>query len=125
MASVGGRDIHRRQITYDWIDIESGHARHGRIQPATRVELRAWLARLAGQQADFALKARPAGGSSSRSWSVPGFRAHLAEPADTRALRGPRSQLKMLGPVRADVSVRCERRPTGAVIEWPCRTARL
>jgi transposase len=56
MAIVGGLDIHRRQITYDWIDIDTGQARHGRIQPATRVELRAWLARLAGQQADFAFE---------------------------------------------------------------------
>jgi transposase len=54
MAIGGGLDIHRRQITYDWID--TGPARHGRIQPATRVELRAWLARLAGQQADFAVE---------------------------------------------------------------------
>jgi hypothetical protein len=56
MAIVGGLDIHRRQITYDWIDSNTGQARHGRIQPATRVELRAWLARLAGQQADFAFE---------------------------------------------------------------------
>jgi hypothetical protein len=47
MAIVGGLDIHRRQITYDWVDTDTGQARHGRIQPATRVELRAWLARLA------------------------------------------------------------------------------
>jgi transposase len=39
MAIVGGLDIHRRQTTYDYLDIDTGQARHGRIQPATRVEL--------------------------------------------------------------------------------------
>src|SRR5215211_2393036 len=34
MAIVGGLDIHRRQITYDWVDTDTGQARHGRIQPA-------------------------------------------------------------------------------------------
>ena len=29
MAIVGGLDIHRRQITYDWIDTDTGQARHG------------------------------------------------------------------------------------------------
>jgi hypothetical protein len=31
MAMVGGLDIHRRQITYDWIDNDSGEP--GRGQP--------------------------------------------------------------------------------------------
>ncbi len=57
MAIVGGLDIHRRQITYDLIDTDTGQASHGRIQPATRIERRAWLARLAGLQADFAVEA--------------------------------------------------------------------
>ena len=57
MAIVGGLDIHRRQITYDYLDTDSGETRRGQLSPATRVELRAWLARFAGQQVDFALEA--------------------------------------------------------------------
>src|SRR5215212_2367190 len=57
MAIVGGLDIHRRQITYDWIDTDSGETCRGQLGPATRLELRAWLARFTGQQADFALEA--------------------------------------------------------------------
>src|SRR6266699_6510598 len=56
MAIVGGLDIHRRQITYDYLDSDTGEARRGRIQPAGRAELRAWLARFVGKQADFAFE---------------------------------------------------------------------
>jgi Transposase len=94
MAIVGGLDIHRRQITYDWIDTDTGQARHGRIQPATRVELRAWLARLAGQQADFAFEGTTGWRFVAEEVMGAGFRAHLAEPADTRALRGPKRRAK-------------------------------
>ena len=83
MAIVGGLDIHRRQITFDLLDTEGGQTHRGQLAPYTRVELRAWLARFAGQQADFAfegdrLAVRGRGGHGA------GFRAHLAEPADTR-----------------------------------------
>jgi hypothetical protein len=37
MAIVGGLDIHRRQITYDWIDTDTGETRRGQLSPATRV----------------------------------------------------------------------------------------
>jgi hypothetical protein len=33
---VGAFDVHRRQITYDWVDRETGEARRGQIAPATR-----------------------------------------------------------------------------------------
>jgi transposase len=89
MAIVGGLDIHRRQITYDWIDVDTGQTGHGRIQPATRVERRAWLARLAGQQADFAFEGTTGWRFVAEEVMGAGFGAHLAEPADTRALRGP------------------------------------
>ena len=93
MAIVGGLDIHRRQITYDWIDTDTGQARHGRIQPATRVELRAWLARFAGQQADFAFEGTTGWRRRSpQRWSPrqaprsPGSPAALAPaPAPARA----------------------------------------
>ena len=41
MAIVGGLDIHRRQITYDILDTDSGETRRGQLSPATRLELRA------------------------------------------------------------------------------------
>ena len=85
MAIVGGLDIHRRQITYDWIDTDSGETCRGQLSPATRLELRAWLARFTGQQADFALEATTGWRFVAEELQRAGAVAHLAEPADTRA----------------------------------------
>src|SRR5918995_6972840 len=94
MAIVGGLDIHRRQITTDILNTTTGETRRGRLSPATRLELRAWLARFTGQQADFALEATTGWRFVAEEVLGAGFRAHLAEPADTRALRGPKRRAK-------------------------------
>jgi transposase len=94
MAIVGGLDIHRRQITYDWIDTDTGETRRGQLSPATGVELRAWLARFTGQQADFALEATTGWRFVAEELARAGIAAHLAEPADTRALCGPKRRAK-------------------------------
>jgi hypothetical protein len=94
MAIVGGLDIHRRQITYDILDTTTGETRRGQLSPATRLELRAWLARFTGQQADFALEATTGWRFVAEELQRAGAVAHLAEPADTRALRGPKRRAK-------------------------------
>jgi transposase len=94
MAIVGGLDIHRRQITYDWIDTTTGESCRGRLSPATRLELRAWLEQFHGQQADFALEATTGWRFVAEELARAGCMAHLAEPADTRALRGPKRRAK-------------------------------
>jgi transposase len=94
MAIVGGLDIHRRQITYDILDTDTGETRRGQLSPATRVELRAWLARFTAQQADFALEATTGWRFVAEELERAGCHAHLAEPADTRALRGPKRRAK-------------------------------
>ena len=94
MAIVGGLDIHRRQITYDYLDTDSGETRRGQLSPATRLELRAWLTRFTGQQADFALEATTGWRFVAEELERAGIAAHLAEPADTRALRGPKRRAK-------------------------------
>ena len=94
MAIVGGLDIHRRQITYDWIDTDSGETCRGQLSPATRVERRPWLARFPAQQADFALEATTGWRFVAQELERAGFGAHLAEPADTRARRGPKRHAK-------------------------------
>src|SRR5215213_4946069 len=97
MAIVGGLDIHRRQITYDWIDTDSGETCRGQLGPATRLELRAWLARFTGQQADFALEATTGWRFVAEELTRAGCRAHLAAPADTRALHGPKRRARPTG----------------------------
>jgi hypothetical protein len=47
MPIVGGLDIHRKQLTFDYLDTVTGEVRRGQIAPADRVHLRAWLARFA------------------------------------------------------------------------------
>ena len=94
MAIVGGLDIHRRQITYDWIDTDTGETRRGQLSPASRLELRGWLEQFNGQPATFALEATTGWRYIVEELERTGFRAHLAEPADTRALRGPKRRAK-------------------------------
>ena len=50
MPIVGGLDIHRRQITFDYLDTVTGQVCRGQIAPADREHLRAWLARFAGRE---------------------------------------------------------------------------
>jgi transposase len=94
MAIVGGLDIHRRQITYDILDTDTGETRRGQLSPAARLELRAWLARFTSQQADFAFEGTTGWRFVAEEVMDAGFGAHLAEPADTRALRGPKRRAK-------------------------------
>ena len=51
MSIVGGLDVHRAQITYDYLDTETGEIEVGQVVPATRVELRRWLARFEDKDA--------------------------------------------------------------------------
>ena len=48
MPVVGGLDIHRKQITFDYLDTVTGEVRRGQIAPADREHVRAWLGRFAG-----------------------------------------------------------------------------
>jgi hypothetical protein len=48
MTIVGGFDAHRAQITFDYLDTETGEITNGQIRPATRQVLRGWLSRFAG-----------------------------------------------------------------------------
>ena len=45
MPIVGGLDIHRKQITFDYLDTATGEVKRGQIAPADRAHLRSWLGR--------------------------------------------------------------------------------
>jgi len=54
---VGGLDIHRKQITFGYLDTVTGEVKRGQIAPADRAHVRAWLARFAGRgEAAFAVE---------------------------------------------------------------------
>ena len=49
MPIVGGVDIHRKQLTFDYLDTVTGQVVRGQVSPADREHLRGWLARFAGR----------------------------------------------------------------------------
>ena len=94
MAIIGGLDVHRSQITYDWIDPDTGQRQRGRLAPAHRAQLRGWLGQFAGRQAAFALEGCTGWRYVVEELQRAGIAAHLAEPADTSTLRGPKRRAK-------------------------------
>lgn len=96
MAIVGGFDMHRAQITFDYLDTETGELGTGQIRPATRANLRRWLGeRFAGRtDAAIALEGCTGWRFVVEELVRAGVAAHLAEPADTATLRGRRKRPK-------------------------------
>src|SRR5499425_2989184 len=89
MPIVGGLDIHRKQITFDYLDTATGEVRRGQITPADRKHVRAWLARFAGRgEVAFALEGCTGWRYVAGELAAAGIAVHLAEPADTAAARG-------------------------------------
>jgi transposase len=92
---VGGFDIHRKQLTFDYLDTASGQVACGQITPADRGHLRSWLARLENpQDAAFAAGACTGWRYVTGELARAGAQAHLAEPADTAAARGRKRRAK-------------------------------
>jgi hypothetical protein len=94
VSIIGGLDVHRRQITFDWVDRDSGEAHRGRIAPATRAGLRAWLGELPCDQGVFAVEGCTGWRFVVEELQAAGLVAHLAEPAETSGLRGPKRRAK-------------------------------
>jgi transposase len=98
MSIIGAFDVHRRQLTFDYIDTDTGAWRRGRIVPADRAHLRAWLAGLrddgGGNGGEFALEGCTGWRYVVEELRAAGFSPHLAEPADTAALRGKKRHAK-------------------------------
>jgi transposase len=93
MAIVGGIDVHRRQLTFDYCDRATGELCRGRIAPADRQGFRSWLSQLP-PGGDFALEGCTGWRYIVEELAAAGFVAHLAEPADTAALRGNKQRAK-------------------------------
>ena len=95
MPIVGGLDIHRKQITFDYLDTVTGEVNRGQIAPADREHVRAWLARFAGRgDAAFAVEGCCGWRYVAEELAAAGIAAHLGEPADTAALRGRKRHAK-------------------------------
>jgi len=95
MSIVGAFDVHRRQLTFDYLDTVTGEVKRGRVVPADRDHLRQWLARFAGQdEVHFALEGCTGWRYVTEELAAAGIIPHLAEPADTAALRGRKRHAK-------------------------------
>jgi transposase len=96
MPIVGGLDIHRKQITFDYLDTGTGEVRRGQIAPADRRHLAAWLAGRfdGGGCVEFALEGCTGWRYVAEELAAAGITAHVAEPADTAALRGRKRHAK-------------------------------
>src|SRR3954470_19225587 len=89
-----GLDQHRAQITADWLDTETGEVRRARIAPADRAGVRVFLERFQGQELEVALEATTGWRFVVEELRRVGAVAHLAEPAETAGLRGPKKRAK-------------------------------
>jgi len=95
VAIVGAFDVHRAQLTYDYVSTETGEVRVGRIRPADREHLRAWLGRFEGEkEVAFAVEACTGWRYVADELSRAGCEVHLAEPADLSRDRGPKKRAK-------------------------------
>ena len=94
MGIVGGLDVHRGQITFDYIDESAGEVVTGRVG-GTRVEFRAWLSRFVGRSdVRFAFEGCTGWRYVAEELAAAGIGAFMAEPADTATLRGSKKRAK-------------------------------
>ena len=95
MPIVDGLEIHRKQLTFDYLDTVTGEVQRGQIAPADRAHLRAWLARFAGRgDVAFALEGCTGWRYVAEELAGAGVAAHVAEPADTAFARGRKRHAK-------------------------------
>jgi transposase len=95
MSIVGGLDVHRQQITFDYLDTVTGEVTCGQIGGADRHRLAVWLGRFAGVgEVDLAVEGCTGWRYVVEEMGRVGVRAHLAEPAETAAARGRKKRAK-------------------------------
>lgn len=94
MSIIGGFDVHRKQVTFDYVDTVTGEVQCGQITSADRRRLASWLQRFAGRDdVAFAVEGCTGWRYVVEELQRVGVAAHLGEPADTAAARGPKPSL--------------------------------
>ncbi len=94
MSIVMGLDQHRAQITAEWIDTATGQIARSRVAPADRRGVRRFLGRFEGLGLEVALEATTGWRFVVEELRGVGAQVHLAEPAETSALRGNKKRAK-------------------------------
>jgi transposase len=95
MPIVGGCDIHRTQVTFDWVDDETGEAGRGRIAPAHRDTVRRWLGQFDGKKAEFVVEGCTGWRFVAEECHAAGFGVHVADPGEAAtAIHGRKKRAK-------------------------------
>jgi transposase len=94
VSIVMGLDQHRGQITGEWLDTETGEVKRTRVVPADRAAVRKFLERFGAQELEVALEATTGWRFVVEELRRVGAVVHLAEPAETAGLRGPKKRAK-------------------------------
>jgi transposase len=89
-----GLDQHRAQITGEWLDADTGEVQRGRVAPADRAAVRRFLSRFRGRELEVALEATTGWRFVVEELRRVGAVVHLAEPAETAGLKGPKKRAK-------------------------------
>jgi len=94
MTILGGLDLHRRQITFDYVDTASGGVSTGRVVPASREAFSGFLAGLGTRDCEFVVEGCTGWWFVADELSRAGMVAHVADPAEAAALRGSKKRAK-------------------------------
>jgi transposase len=99
MSIVCGLDLHRAQITFDSVVLETGEHWRGRIFSPDRARFCRWLCqdlrrRAGGGPIELAVEGCTGWRYVVEEITAAGYVAHLAEPADTQAARGRKRHAK-------------------------------
>ncbi|HVU62134.1 MAG TPA: IS110 family transposase [Mycobacteriales bacterium] len=95
MSIVGGLDLHRQQVTFDWINTDSGEAGHGRICPVNRETFRRWLHRFDGNDVELVVEGCTGWRFIVEECQAAGAAVHLADPAEAAdKSRSPKRRAK-------------------------------
>ena len=130
MSMVCGQDLHRGQITFDALAVETGEVWRGRIWQPDRKRFGRWLsndlaAKASGEPVEIAVEGCTGWRYVVEEITAAGFGAHLAEPADTQAARGrkqhaktDRSDARLLRELLVSGDLPESWIPPEAVLEW-------
>ena len=106
VSIVMGLDQHLAQITGDWLNTETGEVQRARVAPADRAGVRRFLERFDGRELELALEATTGWRFVVEELRRIGAGVHLAEPAETAGLRGPKKRARAIARTRG-ICVSC------------------
>ena len=81
-----GLDLHRQQITFDWVDNDTGECASGRITPANRESFRAWLAKFEGRHVEVVVEGCTGWRFVAEECRRAGFTVHVADPGEATTI---------------------------------------